>query len=98
MPGTAVNGARTPRVPNTTNISFDRVEAERPAARPGVPLPAHPSAPRAQREAVAAHLAYADRVVFAPRRVVLVTYDPQRRALVGRAASRDLRPGSPGGR
>ena len=26
--GTAVNGARTPRVPNTTNISFDRVEAE----------------------------------------------------------------------
>jgi cysteine desulfurase len=23
-----VNGARTPRVPNTTNISFDRVEAE----------------------------------------------------------------------
>jgi len=26
--GTVVNGARTPRVPNTTNISFDRVEAE----------------------------------------------------------------------
>ncbi len=26
--GTAVNGARTPRVPNTTNISFDGVEAE----------------------------------------------------------------------
>ena len=26
--GTAVNGARSPRVPNTTNISFDRVEAE----------------------------------------------------------------------
>ena len=26
--GTAVNGARTERVPNTTNISFDRVEAE----------------------------------------------------------------------
>jgi cysteine desulfurase len=26
--GTAVNGARTARVPNTTNISFDRVEAE----------------------------------------------------------------------
>ena len=26
--GTAVNGVRTPRVPNTTNISFDRVEAE----------------------------------------------------------------------
>jgi cysteine desulfurase len=28
VPGTAVNGALTPRVPNTTNISFDRVEAE----------------------------------------------------------------------
>jgi cysteine desulfurase len=28
VPGTDVNGARTPRVPNTTNISFDRVEAE----------------------------------------------------------------------
>jgi cysteine desulfurase len=28
VPGSAVNGARTPRVPNTTNISFDRVEAE----------------------------------------------------------------------
>src|SRR5262245_35297557 len=28
VPGTAVNGARTARVPNTTNISFDRVEAE----------------------------------------------------------------------
>ncbi len=28
VPGAAVNGARTPRVPNTTNISFDRVEAE----------------------------------------------------------------------
>jgi cysteine desulfurase len=28
VPGTLVNGARTPRVPNTTNISFDRVEAE----------------------------------------------------------------------
>jgi cysteine desulfurase len=28
VPGTAVNGARQPRVPNTTNISFDRVEAE----------------------------------------------------------------------
>ena len=28
VPGTAVNGARSPRVPNTTNISFDRVEAE----------------------------------------------------------------------
>ena len=26
--GTAVNGAREPRVPNTTNISFDGVEAE----------------------------------------------------------------------
>jgi cysteine desulfurase len=26
--GTVVNGARTPRVPNTTNISFDGVEAE----------------------------------------------------------------------
>jgi cysteine desulfurase len=26
--GAAINGARTPRVPNTTNISFDRVEAE----------------------------------------------------------------------
>jgi cysteine desulfurase len=28
VPATAVNGARAPRVPNTTNISFDRVEAE----------------------------------------------------------------------
>ena len=28
IPGTAVNGARGQRVPNTTNISFDRVEAE----------------------------------------------------------------------
>ncbi len=28
VPGTAINGATTPRVPNTTNISFDRVEAE----------------------------------------------------------------------
>jgi cysteine desulfurase len=26
--GTDVNGARSPRVPNTTNISFDRIEAE----------------------------------------------------------------------
>lgn len=26
--GTAINGVREPRVPNTTNISFDRVEAE----------------------------------------------------------------------
>ena len=25
--GTAINGARSPRVPNTTNISFDRIEA-----------------------------------------------------------------------
>ncbi|MQA29410.1 MAG: aminotransferase class V-fold PLP-dependent enzyme [Luteitalea sp.] len=28
VPGTVVNGARGERVPNTTNISFDRVEAE----------------------------------------------------------------------
>jgi cysteine desulfurase len=28
IPGTAVNGAREPRVPNTTNISFDGIEAE----------------------------------------------------------------------
>jgi cysteine desulfurase len=28
VPGTAVNGARASRVPNTSNISFDRVEAE----------------------------------------------------------------------
>lgn len=28
VPGTAVNGAPAPRVPNTTNISFDRIEAE----------------------------------------------------------------------
>ena len=28
VPGTDINGARTARVPNTTNISFDRVEAE----------------------------------------------------------------------
>lgn len=28
VPGTVVNGALTPRVPNTTNISFDGVEAE----------------------------------------------------------------------
>ncbi|HZT77919.1 MAG TPA: cysteine desulfurase family protein [Vicinamibacterales bacterium] len=28
VPGTAINGARDARVPNTTNISFDRVEAE----------------------------------------------------------------------
>jgi cysteine desulfurase len=28
VPGTAVNGVRSPRVPNTTNISFDGIEAE----------------------------------------------------------------------
>jgi cysteine desulfurase len=28
VPGTALNGVRSPRVPNTTNISFDRTEAE----------------------------------------------------------------------
>jgi cysteine desulfurase len=28
VPGTTVNGERTPRVANTTNISFDRIEAE----------------------------------------------------------------------
>jgi len=28
VPGTAINGSRSARVPNTTNISFDRVEAE----------------------------------------------------------------------
>jgi cysteine desulfurase len=28
VPGTVLNGAHAPRVPNTTNISFDRVEAE----------------------------------------------------------------------
>jgi cysteine desulfurase len=28
VPGTAPNGAREPRVPNTTNISFEAVEAE----------------------------------------------------------------------
>lgn len=28
VPGTAINGARSPRVANTTNISFDRTEAE----------------------------------------------------------------------
>ena len=28
VPGTFVNGAREPRVPNTTNISFDGIEAE----------------------------------------------------------------------
>ena len=28
VPGTIVNGARSSRVPNTTNISFDRIEAE----------------------------------------------------------------------
>ena len=28
VPGTVVNGARGSRVPNTTNVSFDRVEAE----------------------------------------------------------------------
>jgi cysteine desulfurase len=28
VPGTVVNGGDSPRVPNTTNISFDRVEAE----------------------------------------------------------------------
>jgi cysteine desulfurase len=28
VPGTVVNGARTPRVPNTTNISFEGIEAE----------------------------------------------------------------------
>lgn len=28
VPGTVLNGAPSPRVPNTTNISFDRVEAE----------------------------------------------------------------------
>jgi cysteine desulfurase len=28
VPGTAINGSRGSRIPNTTNISFDRVEAE----------------------------------------------------------------------
>ena len=28
VPGSAVNGARAPRVPNTANIAFDRIEAE----------------------------------------------------------------------
>ena len=28
VPGTVVNGSRDARVPNTTNISFDRIEAE----------------------------------------------------------------------
>ena len=28
VPGTVANGAKSPRVPNTSNISFDRVEAE----------------------------------------------------------------------
>jgi cysteine desulfurase len=28
IPGTALNGARAPRVPNTTNLSFEHIEAE----------------------------------------------------------------------
>ena len=28
VPGTAINGGSSPRVPNTTNVSFERVEAE----------------------------------------------------------------------
>jgi cysteine desulfurase len=28
VPDTSINGARSPRVPNTTNISFERIEAE----------------------------------------------------------------------
>jgi cysteine desulfurase len=28
VPGTAINGGDSPRVPNTTNISFERIEAE----------------------------------------------------------------------
>jgi cysteine desulfurase len=28
VPGTAINGGGSPRVPNTTNISFERIEAE----------------------------------------------------------------------
>jgi cysteine desulfurase len=28
IPGTALNGARAPRVPNTTNLSFEQIEAE----------------------------------------------------------------------
>jgi cysteine desulfurase len=28
VPGTAINGSREPRVPNTTNISFEAIEAE----------------------------------------------------------------------
>ena len=28
VPGTAINGGNSPRVPNTTNISFERIEAE----------------------------------------------------------------------
>ena len=28
VPGTAINGGESPRVPNTTNISFERIEAE----------------------------------------------------------------------
>jgi cysteine desulfurase len=28
VPGTAINGGSSPRVPNTTNISFERIEAE----------------------------------------------------------------------
>lgn len=80
---------RVPPARTDVEVRFDRIDAGPTGAGPG--RAAGPRIgerpPHQQGDTVPAHLAYAERVRFAPRRVVLITYDPQRRALVAVGAS-----------
>jgi hypothetical protein len=73
-----------PPVETGLEVRFDRMDASSTApAGDGAALPrAGGTPPRQQGDTVPAHLAYAERLRFTPRRVVLITYDAQQRALI----------------
>ena len=67
------------------DVRFDRVgsgQAGNVSKRNGEMASAVAPGPVQRAESVPPHLAFAERLVFAPRAVILVTYSGERRALV----------------
>ena len=83
-----------PPVETALEVRFDRIDPS--TTVPGGDPVAAPriggTPPRQQGDTVPARLAYVDRVPFTPRRVVLITYDAEQRALIA------VRESAPAGR
>jgi hypothetical protein len=77
---------RIPAAETAVEVRFDRIEAAAATAAPAASPSGRAVPPSGSRESIPPRLAFVDRLPVEPRSVVLITYDPGRRALIAVSA------------